>query len=116
MSLMDSLTYSKTLVTRAASAAVSCFLIGSCALPVSSQYRSFIGVSISGLGPLIPWIPSIIFGGASLSAGFITLFLPETLGKPLPDTINDIEYTKTMSKRNTSAAEGDAEEMNKLDM
>ncbi|KXJ14266.1 organic cation transporter-like protein [Exaiptasia diaphana] len=33
--------------------------------------------------------PAIIFGGASMSAGIITFFLPETRGKPLPDHIDD---------------------------
>ena len=32
--------------------------------------------------------PPIIFGATSLSAGLITIMLPETRGKPLPDFIN----------------------------
>ena len=36
-------------------------------------------------GPL----PLILFGGLSVLAGGLALFLPETSGKPLPQTIED---------------------------
>ena len=35
--------------------------------------------------PLI--VPAIVFGSLSLSAGAISMLLPETRGKPLPDYI-----------------------------
>jgi len=39
----------------------------------------------------LPWLPSLLFGGLSTAAGLLTLLLPETLGRPLPQTIDDIE-------------------------
>ena len=39
----------------------------------------------------LPWLPGLVFGGLSTAAGLLTLLLPETLGRPLPQTIDDIE-------------------------
>ena len=36
-------------------------------------------------------LPLIIFGGLSVIAGVLSLFLPETKGKILPETIEDAE-------------------------
>jgi len=40
---------------------------------------------------MVPWLPGLLFGGLSTAAGLLTLLLPETLGRPLPQTIEDIE-------------------------
>lgn len=34
-------------------------------------------------------LPLVIFGGASVVAGVLTLLLPETLNRDLPETIDD---------------------------
>ena len=40
-------------------------------------------------------LPLVIFGGASITAGGITMMLPETLHRKLPETIRDgIEFGK----------------------
>ncbi|KAM7374322.1 hypothetical protein PAMP_006988 [Pampus punctatissimus] len=39
----------------------------------------------------IPWLPGLIYGGAPIISGVAAIFLPETLGTPLPDTIQDVE-------------------------
>jgi hypothetical protein len=39
----------------------------------------------------IPWLPGPLFGTLSIVGGLVTLFLPETLNRPLPQTIEDIE-------------------------
>ncbi|XP_056001661.1 solute carrier family 22 member 15-like [Ostrea edulis] len=40
-------------------------------------------------------LPLVIFGGSSVMAGILTLFLPETLHRKLPETIQDgIEFGK----------------------
>uniref|UniRef100_A0A8C0R0H9 Solute carrier family 22 member 8 n=1 Tax=Canis lupus dingo TaxID=286419 RepID=A0A8C0R0H9_CANLU len=38
-----------------------------------------------------PFIPNVLFGTITLLGGSATLFLPETLNRPLPETIEDIE-------------------------
>ena len=47
---------------------------------------------------LIPWLPNVIFGVMCLLAGIMVLFLPETLGRPLPQTIKEVEnWTRTLT-------------------
>uniref|UniRef100_A0A674P2S3 Solute carrier family 22 member 6 n=1 Tax=Takifugu rubripes TaxID=31033 RepID=A0A674P2S3_TAKRU len=43
------------------------------------------------LDEVFPALPSIVYGGAAVLAGFFACFLPETLNVELPDTINDVE-------------------------
>ena len=40
---------------------------------------------------IVPWLPGVLFGGLSIGVGLLVLLLPETLNKPLPQTIEDIE-------------------------
>ncbi|XP_033505551.1 solute carrier family 22 member 6 [Epinephelus lanceolatus] len=47
------------------------------------------------LGDYQPWIPGLIYGGAPILSGVAGMFLPETLGSPLPDTIQDVEERGT---------------------
>ncbi|CAG5874056.1 solute carrier family 22 member 6 [Menidia menidia] len=42
-------------------------------------------------GDYTPWLPGLIYGGAPILSGVAALFLPETLGAHLPDTIQDVE-------------------------
>ena len=37
------------------------------------------------------WLPSAIFGSCSLIGGFLTLLLPESKGRPMPDTVTELE-------------------------
>ncbi|KAL3042973.1 hypothetical protein OYC64_020814 [Pagothenia borchgrevinki] len=39
----------------------------------------------------LPWLPGLIYGSAPILSGIAAIFLPETLGSPLPDTIQDVE-------------------------
>ncbi|XP_008279297.1 solute carrier family 22 member 6 [Stegastes partitus] len=43
------------------------------------------------MGDSITWLPGLIYGGAPILTGVAAIFLPETLGSPLPDTIQDVE-------------------------
>ncbi|XP_037543120.1 solute carrier family 22 member 6 [Nematolebias whitei] len=43
------------------------------------------------LDEVLPVLPSIVYGGAAVLASGFACFLPETLNKPLPDTIKDTE-------------------------
>lgn len=67
-----------------------------------------------------PTIPAIIFGIISLVSGFLTLFLPETMGKPMPQSIADGEefgkgdtfFTSCRGKNRThSSPEANMEQM-----
>jgi len=40
---------------------------------------------------ILPWLPGLLFGGLAIGSGLLTFFLPETLNRPLPQTIEDIE-------------------------
>ncbi|XP_033834187.1 solute carrier family 22 member 6 [Periophthalmus magnuspinnatus] len=42
-------------------------------------------------GDYISWLPGLIYGGAPILTGAVAMFLPETLGCSLPDTIQDVE-------------------------
>jgi OCT family organic cation transporter-like MFS transporter 4/5 len=42
-------------------------------------------------------LPLVIFGGASVIAGILSVFLPETLNQKLPETIQDgVEFGKSV--------------------
>jgi len=47
----------------------------------------------------LPWLPGLLFGGLSTAAGLLTLLLPETLHRPLPQTIDDIEQWYSPGKQ-----------------
>ncbi|XP_029283468.1 solute carrier family 22 member 6 [Cottoperca gobio] len=51
------------------------------------------------LDEVLPALPSVVYGGAAVIAGFFACFLPETLNMPLPDTIEDVEE-KWSGKKN----------------
>uniref|UniRef100_A0A1A7XEL4 Solute carrier family 22 member 6 n=2 Tax=Iconisemion striatum TaxID=60296 RepID=A0A1A7XEL4_9TELE len=42
-------------------------------------------------GEHVPWLPALIYGGAPILSGVAAIFLPETLGMHLPDTVQDVE-------------------------
>jgi hypothetical protein len=37
-----------------------------------------------------PWVVMAVFGGCSVISGFLNLLLPETLGRPLPENLEQI--------------------------
>ena len=47
---------------------------------------------------ILPWLPGLLFGGLSIGSGLLTFFLPETLNRPLPQTIEDIENWSKKAK------------------
>ncbi|XP_035989066.1 solute carrier family 22 member 6 isoform X4 [Fundulus heteroclitus] len=47
------------------------------------------------LDEVFPALPSVVYGGAAVLASGFACFLPETLNKPLPDTIEDVEQIRS---------------------
>jgi len=52
---------------------------------------------------ILPWLPGLLFGGLSIGSGLLTFFLPETLNRPLPQTIEDIENWSKKGKHKPAA-------------
>ncbi|XP_047530833.1 organic cation transporter protein isoform X2 [Vanessa atalanta] len=79
---------------------------------------------ISLLDTLNPKIPTIIFGFLALLSGFSTFFLPETIGRTLPQSIEDGEkfglgdtcFTNCSGRRMSNASEDIPETMIPLDV
>lgn len=47
----------------------------------------------------MPRLPAIIYGVISISCGMISLYVPETLNRPLPNSIDDIvKWPRSLSK------------------
>lgn len=46
---------------------------------------------VAGLSSVAHWLPPVIFGVFPIIAAVLVVFLPETKGAPLPETIEDGE-------------------------
>ncbi|KAL6470142.1 hypothetical protein MHYP_G00212610 [Metynnis hypsauchen] len=57
------------------------------------------------LGEAVAWLPGFIYGGAPILSGIFAYFLPETLGAPLPDTIQDAEERGFIKRKQPSKKE-----------
>ncbi|KAK1885969.1 Solute carrier family 22 member 6 [Dissostichus eleginoides] len=72
---------------------------GSCTPPCSglgfvstmARVGSMAAPAVLILDEVLPALPSAVYGGAAVLASVFACFLPETLNKPLPDTIEDVE-------------------------
>ena len=48
---------------------------------------------------LVNWLPGTVFGAVSIIGGFCAFFLPETVGRNLPLTVEEIaSWTRTLTK------------------
>ena len=62
--------------------------VGACS--TSGRIGAIISPYIAVLGATHKWLPSFIFGiFAFISGTLVQLFLPETLGQPLPETVSE---------------------------
>ena len=49
-------------------------------------------------GKVAAWIPGVVFAAVAIVTGLLALLLPETLNRPLPETIKEVEYwTRSLS-------------------
>ncbi|XP_077089521.1 solute carrier family 22 member 6 isoform X1 [Siphateles boraxobius] len=67
-----------------------------------ARFGAMVAPMVLLLGEDSQWLPGFIYGGAPIVSAIIAYFLPETLGQPLPDTIQDVEdrgLGRTNSKR-----------------
>ncbi|KAE8607247.1 hypothetical protein XENTR_v10011094 [Xenopus tropicalis] len=60
------------------------------------------------LGELYPFVPLLIYGGAPIISGLCVFFLPETVNKPLPDTIEEVEKGINAPKKEIEKNEMDS--------
>ncbi|XP_023325327.1 organic cation transporter protein [Eurytemora carolleeae] len=58
----------------------------------------WIAVYLPSQGSLPGWVAYTVFGGSAVIGGLLALFLPDTIGFPLPDTFEDLEEIKKKSK------------------
>lgn len=56
-------------------------------------------------------LPLVLFGILTLIGGFLTIMLPETLGRKLPDNIDDVELS---GSQDTLTSDDNAEELVQL--
>ncbi|BFZ25234.1 hypothetical protein BsWGS_28273 [Bradybaena similaris] len=73
--------------------AVGCCSILETVGGMSAPYIADMGMLIGG--PFASGLPMLVFGGVSIIAGCMSLILPETLNRTLPETLQDaIDFTK----------------------
>ncbi|XP_032067291.1 solute carrier family 22 member 4 isoform X1 [Thamnophis elegans] len=66
---------------------------------MSSRVGSIIAPYFVFLGAYGKFLPYILMGSLTLLIGVLTLFLPESFGKPLPETFDEMQQIKGLSKK-----------------
>lgn len=61
---------------------------------MSARIGGMLAPQILELGTLWGPLTFLVFGGLAFVAGILALLLPETAGKPLPQTIEDVLHPK----------------------
>lgn len=65
--------------------------MGMGAVSTGMRLGSMLAPFISNMATSIPWLPTVVFGLAPIAAGGLCLFLPETKGRNLPDSLEDVQ-------------------------
>ncbi|XP_067408694.1 solute carrier family 22 member 15-like isoform X2 [Emydura macquarii macquarii] len=63
--------------------------LGVCSM--ACRFGGILAPFVPSLKSLSPFVPFMVFGISGLSAGFLTLLLPETLNKPIAESIEDLQ-------------------------
>ncbi|XP_030309539.1 solute carrier family 22 member 15-like isoform X1 [Calypte anna] len=77
--------------------------LGVCSM--SCRFGGILAPFVPSMKSLSPSVPFMVFGISGLSAGFLTLLLPETLNKPIAESIEDLQSPKYQVLKNEEAAE-----------
>ena len=56
-----------------------------------SKIGGTLSTTVAALADIHPAIPTLIFTVMAITSGFLTLFLPETRGKKMPENFDDVE-------------------------
>jgi len=64
-----------------------------------SKIGGTLSTTVSALADIHPAIPTIIFASMAIISGAITFFVPETMGRKMPETIDDIENEPLCGKK-----------------
>lgn len=77
---------------------------------MASRLGSILSPYFVYLGAYDRFLPYILMGSLTVLSGILTLFLPESYGMPLPDTIDQMLLVKGLEYRPASSSTRDAKE------
>ena len=82
--------------------------LGSCSLV--ARVGGILANLVGTLAEVNIHIPTILFGSSALLSAVLSLMLPETGGKPLPETIEDCIRNESKSRGQRSLVKNDPQE------